>query len=89
MTTFTIRWGRRAAMLAGIAFATTICAVLPSAARAEWKPNRTVTLVVPYSPGGGTDVMARKIAEQLSRTFGQSVIVDNRPGAGEIGRAHV
>lgn len=85
MTTIPLRRGLQAALLVGVALAaTSITAMLPSAARAEWKPNRTVTLVVPYSPGGGTDVMARKIAEQLSRTFGQSVIVDNRAGAGGL-----
>jgi tripartite-type tricarboxylate transporter receptor subunit TctC len=43
-------------------------------------PNRTVTLIVPYPPGGGVDVLARVIAEKLSSVLGQQVIVDNRVG---------
>jgi tripartite-type tricarboxylate transporter receptor subunit TctC len=43
-------------------------------------PTRTVTLVVPYPPGGGVDAMARVVAEKLSHALGQQVIVDNRTG---------
>ena len=50
-------------------------------AAAGWKPERPVTLVVPYSPGGGTDVMARQVAKELSRRWNQSVNVENTPGA--------
>jgi len=45
-------------------------------------PNRVVTLVVPYPPGGGVDAMARVVAAKLSDAFQQQVIVDNKPGAG-------
>jgi tripartite-type tricarboxylate transporter receptor subunit TctC len=45
-------------------------------------PNRLIKIIVPYPAGGPTDVMARLIAQQLASTFGQSVIVDNRAGAG-------
>ena len=45
-------------------------------------PDRTIKIVVPYPAGGPTDVMARLIAQRLSASFGQAVIVDNRPGAG-------
>ncbi len=45
-------------------------------------PNRVVTLVVPYPPGGGVDAMARVVAAKLSDAFKQQVIVDNKPGAG-------
>ncbi|WP_137890362.1 tripartite tricarboxylate transporter substrate binding protein [Ramlibacter sp. 2FC] len=49
-------------------------------------PTKTVTLVVPYSAGGGTDVVGRLIAQRLSDLWGQSVVVDNRTGAnGAIG----
>ena len=45
-------------------------------------PTRTVTIVCPYQPGGLTDITARRLAERLGAMWGQSVIVDNRPGAG-------
>ena len=45
-------------------------------------PDRTIKIVVPYPAGGPTDVMARLIAQRLSASFSQAVIVDNRPGAG-------
>ena len=51
-----------------------------SAAVAQDYPTRTVTLVVPYPPGGGVDAMARVVAEKLSHALGQQVIVDNRTG---------
>src|SRR6266536_4763969 len=51
-------------------------------ALAQDYPTRTVTLVVPYPPGGGVDAMARVVAKKLSEAFHQQVIVDNRPGAG-------
>src|SRR5438876_5385205 len=53
-------------------------------------PSRTVRVVVPYPPGGGTDILARFLAEQLARKWGQSVIVENAGGAaGNIGSAEV
>jgi tripartite-type tricarboxylate transporter receptor subunit TctC len=61
---------------------------LPSIARAEggtW-PTRPVRLIVPYPPGGATDVIARVYADHVSQTLGQPVVIENRPGAsGNIG----
>jgi tripartite-type tricarboxylate transporter receptor subunit TctC len=51
----------------------------PVAAQDDY-PNKTVTLVVPYPPGGGVDVLARVVAEKLSGVLGHQVIVDNRVG---------
>jgi tripartite-type tricarboxylate transporter receptor subunit TctC len=47
-------------------------------------PNRVVRLVVPYLPGGGTDILARTFAHELERSLGQTVIIENRAGAGGL-----
>jgi tripartite-type tricarboxylate transporter receptor subunit TctC len=51
-------------------------------AAAQDYPSRPITLVVPYAAGGGNDVMARTVAEKMSKTLGQNVVVENRGGAG-------
>jgi tripartite-type tricarboxylate transporter receptor subunit TctC len=57
---------------------------------AQTYPSKPITLIVPYTPGGGTDVLARTIGQKLSAKWGQPVIVENRPGAnGMIGSASV
>jgi tripartite-type tricarboxylate transporter receptor subunit TctC len=47
-------------------------------------PSRPVHIFVPYSPGGGVDILARTLGEAVSRQWGQSVVVENRPGAGGV-----
>jgi tripartite-type tricarboxylate transporter receptor subunit TctC len=49
----------------------------------DW-PNKTVKIVVPFAPGGGTDYVARLTAQKLTDRFGQSFIIENKPGAGGI-----
>src|SRR5436853_7158752 len=65
-----------------------VCALAwlnPSAARAaDPFPSRIVKFVVPQTPGGATDVFARKFAQVLSEKWGQPVIVENRAGAGGV-----
>ncbi len=45
-------------------------------------PDRPITLIVPYAPGGGNDVVARAVAEPMSRSLGQPIVIENRGGAG-------
>jgi tripartite-type tricarboxylate transporter receptor subunit TctC len=50
--------------------------------RAQTFPTRTITLVIPFAPGGSTSIVGRVIADKMSQLLGQSIVVDNRPGAG-------
>ena len=58
--------------------------MLPAVARAQsgWRPNRPVTMIVPYAAGGGTDIVGREFAQLLQERLGQPVVVENRGGAG-------
>ncbi len=58
-----------------------VCSV---AAQAQGYPNKPIRIIVPYPPGGGTDVITRTLAQKMTELMGQPVLVDNRPGANSI-----
>ncbi len=67
-----------------------VAAVVALPASAQTFPSKTVRIVVPYPPGGGTDVLARIVAPKMGEVLGQQVIIENKPGAGgTIGAAQV
>jgi tripartite-type tricarboxylate transporter receptor subunit TctC len=59
-------------------------ATLASPVRAQSYPTRTITLVVPFAPGGPADLLARLIGQKMTEELGQQVVVDNKPGANTI-----
>ncbi|MFY3385988.1 Bug family tripartite tricarboxylate transporter substrate binding protein [Paracidovorax sp. MALMAid1276] len=65
-------------------------AALPLAALAQAYPSKPITVVVPYAPGGGVDIVTRIVTQELGTALGQTIVVDNKPGAStNIGMAAV
>lgn len=62
-----------------------LCAVVTSAgASAQGYPNRPIRFVIPFAPGGGTDIQIRLFSPKLAEQFGQQLVIENRPGAGSV-----
>ena len=61
-----------------------LCLLATSAVAQSNYPNRPVRIVVPATPGGGSDTFARLVAQHLSTVFNQQFLVDNRPGGGTL-----
>jgi tripartite-type tricarboxylate transporter receptor subunit TctC len=70
--------------LARILLAAFLLAVAPTLAPAQPYPTKPVRVLVPFAAGGAVDVLARTIAQALSKTWGQQLVIENRPGAGGI-----
>jgi len=83
---------RRTLLNASLAALTTLCAVgvVPAAMAQDGWPGKTIRFVVPYPPGGPTDLMARLLQGELTKRLGVAVVVDNKGGAGgNLGSAEV
>jgi tripartite-type tricarboxylate transporter receptor subunit TctC len=76
-------WRRACRAAAALGALAMLCVAAP-AAQAQGFPVKPVRLVVPFTPGGSTDILARSLAQALTETWKQQVIVENKPGAGGI-----
>src|SRR5688500_16017171 len=67
-----------------------LAASTPVTAQAQAWPQKSIRMVIPYPPGGPTDVLGRIVASKLPEALGQQVVIDNKPGAsGQIGASDV
>jgi tripartite-type tricarboxylate transporter receptor subunit TctC len=67
-----------------LALAALLPATIPADPAQASYPDRIVKIVVPFAPGGGTDVIARTLAQEMAKDLGASIIIENKPGAGTI-----
>src|SRR5262245_8986046 len=70
-------WWARCALVAGLLLA-------GGAALAQDFPSRQVTILAPFPPGGGVDIISRTLGQDLEKRWGRPVIIENRPGAGGV-----
>jgi tripartite-type tricarboxylate transporter receptor subunit TctC len=70
--------------LSTFAFRLALAALVPAGAAAQEYPSRPIRILVPFTPGGSTDILARMIGQKLTDAWGQQVIVDNRAGANGV-----
>jgi tripartite-type tricarboxylate transporter receptor subunit TctC len=74
---------RRAGSICLIGLALAAFSAAASPARADW-PERTIRWIAPFGPGGANDLMARAAADAVSKRLGQTIVIENRPGAGSV-----
>src|SRR5204862_3827950 len=75
--------GTRLVRLVHVAFA---AIAIPLSGAAAQQPGRAITIIVPYTPASGPDILARTLGEELQQRWGQPVVIENKPGAsGNIG----
>lgn len=67
-----------------IAALATLLACVAAPLLAQGFPSKPIRIVIPFPPGGGTEVVARSLGDQMSKTFGQPVVVENRPGGNSV-----
>src|SRR5712691_11647882 len=78
----TVHAGMRASLRAGVLAALLLGIAAIEPVQAQSYPSKTIKLIVPFGPGGPTDVAARLVSQIVQSALGQSVVIENRPGAG-------
>jgi tripartite-type tricarboxylate transporter receptor subunit TctC len=71
-------------LVACLLFSAQVSAQVSTQALAQDYPNRQVNFVVPFAPGGSTDVLGRLVGQKLSERLGKPFVIENRPGAGTL-----
>ena len=67
-----------------------VLSLIISGSAFAWKPTKNITMVVPFPPGSGNDLIARSVSESVSRTTGVTIVIENKAGAGgTVGMMHL